>query len=83
MGLQALSLMNNRFVFEQARLFARRVTISVGHSPEDQVAEAYRLALLRVPTVQESQAASAFVREHGLLSLCRVLFNTNEFLYVF
>ena len=82
-ALQALSLMNNRFVFEQARLFARRVTISVGHSPEDQVAEAYRLALLRVPTVQESQAASAFVREHGLLSLCRVLFNTNEFLYVF
>ncbi|GIT28060.1 MAG: hypothetical protein Ct9H300mP1_01060 [Planctomycetaceae bacterium] len=30
-ALQALSLMNNRFVFEQARLFARRVTISVGH----------------------------------------------------
>jgi len=29
------------------------------------------------------QAASGFVREHGLLSLCRVLLNTNEFLYVF
>ncbi|MEE3372018.1 MAG: DUF1549 and DUF1553 domain-containing protein [Planctomycetota bacterium] len=82
-ALQALSLMNNRFVFEQARFFARRVTVAAGSRPEDQAVEAYRIALLREPTVKERQAASEFVREHGLLSLCRVLLNTNEFLYVF
>jgi len=82
-ALQALSLMNNRFVFEQAELFAKRVAVAAGNRPEEQAVEAYRIALLREPTVTERQAASGFVREHGLLSLCRVLLNTNEFLYVF
>ena len=82
-ALQALSLMNNRFVFEQAGFFARRVTVAAGSRPEDQAVEAYRIALLREPTVKERRAAFEFVREHGLLSLCRVLLNTNEFLYVF
>ena len=27
-------------------------------------------------------ASAAFVREHGLNAFCRVLFNSNEFLYV-
>ena len=81
-ALQALSLMNNRFVFEQAGLFAQRVTVAAGSRPEDQAVEAYRIALLRDPTAEERQAASEFVHEHGLLSLCRVLLNTNEFLYV-
>ena len=82
-ALQALSLMNNRFVFDQSNFFAKRVTAVAGSRPEDQTVEAYRIALLREPTVKERHAAAEFVQEHGLLSLCRVLLNSNEFLYVF
>jgi len=82
-ALQALSLMNNRFVFEQSGFFAKRVATAAGSRPQDQVTAAYRAALLRDPAVHEQKAAVEFVRQHGLLSLCRVLLNTNEFLYVY
>ena len=81
--LQALSLLNNPFVFEQSECFARRVNLAAGSKPEEQAVEAYRIALLRDPTALERQAAARFIRNHGLFSLCRVLLNTNEFLYVF
>jgi len=81
--LQALSLLNNPFVFEQSDFFARRVAAAASSQPDDQAVRAYRIALLRDPTVEERQAAGQFIRDHGLFSLCRVLLNTNEFLYVF
>jgi hypothetical protein len=82
-ALQALSLMNNRFPFDQSKQFAARVTSLVGDDPVKQAITAYRLALLRDPTESQRTAAAKFIRAHGLFSLCRVLLNTNEFLYVF
>ena len=82
-ALQALSLMNNRFVFEQADLFAKRVSRAAGKQPEQPVVKAYQIALLRTPNKKELEAATEFVNKHGLFSLCRVLLNTNEFLYVY
>jgi len=82
-ALQALSLMNNRFMFEQAEHFASRVKRKAGSDRAAQVACAYRLALGREPSDEELRLGTAFVTEHGLFSLCRVLWNTNEFLYVF
>ena len=80
--LQALSLLNNMFVLEQADCFAERVTFESGSEPASQVRHAFRLALVREPSWAELEAAVEFVGEHGLGSLCRVLFNSNEFLYV-
>jgi hypothetical protein len=53
-------------------------------APEDagSVAAACDLLLLRQPTPAESAAWTAHARKHGLASLCRVLMNTSEFLYV-
>jgi hypothetical protein len=80
--LQALSLLNNVFVLEQASRFAERVVRESGSDPAAQVRGAFRLALVREPSNAEFSEASAFVSQHGLESLCRVLFNLNEFLYV-
>jgi hypothetical protein len=80
--LQALELMNNRFVLRSARSFAERVQKEAGDDATKQVAQAYRLALGREPTAKETERAAKLVREHGLQELCWVLFNASEFLYV-
>jgi hypothetical protein len=80
--LQALGLMNSSFVLRQARHFAGRVEKEAGDDPAARVALAYRLALGRSPTAAEKERAVGHVREHGVESLCWVLLNASEFLYV-
>ena len=81
--LQALSLLNNAFVLDQAKAFADRVRTRAGAAPADQVSAAWQLAFTREPTAEELRSAAAFVEEHGLAPLGRALLNTNEFLFVF
>jgi hypothetical protein len=82
-ALQALNLMNSRFVTQQAALFAERVRREAGADPAAQVRRGFRLAFGREPTAEESAIGVKLVREHGAEALCRVLLNANEFLYVF
>jgi hypothetical protein len=80
--LQALELMNNRFVLRQAKHFAQRVKTSAGSDVQAQVRLAYRLAFGREPSKQEQAQATSFVRGNGVEELCWALFNASEFLYV-
>ena len=79
--LQALNLLNSRFMLQQAKFFAERLereaTDEVG-----QVRRGFRLAFQREPTATEQTAAQRLVRDHGLPAFCRALFNANEFLFV-
>ncbi len=89
---QALTLLNNEFIVQQARYFAGRVLEQAGPEQEAQVRAAYRLALSREPSAQEREANVAFLNRqrtaHGgstleaLADLCDVLLNLNEFLYI-
>ena len=81
-ALQALSLLNNRFLLEHSNLAAQRVAAEAGTAALDQASIAYRVVLARDPTDEQRQTAAHFIGEHGLENLCRVLLNTNEFLYV-
>jgi mono/diheme cytochrome c family protein len=80
--IQALDLFNSRFTLEQAQAFAARVASASGSDEAEQVRRAYELALDRPPTAEELGDATPAVREHGLATLCRALFNSNEFLYL-
>jgi len=80
--LQALTLLNNPFVIDQSRQFAAQVARDVGPDPTAQARRAFRLALLRDVNESELGDAADFISQHGLDSLCRVLFNSNEFLYI-
>ena len=80
--LQALALQNDPFVMRMAARFAERIHREAGKSLENQVTLAYQLAFSREPTSSELAATVRFARDHDLSSLCRVLFNTAEFLYV-
>jgi len=91
---QALSLMNNPFVHEQSTAVARRIT-KLTTDPKDRVKRAWQLILGRNPRDTELAAALVHVERQAkrfsdrpdpvhdaLASLCHVLLNTNEFIYV-
>jgi hypothetical protein len=80
--LQALVLLNNSFLLRQSRELAKKVEQDAGANPERQVELAYRHAFGRALEPHERDRAVPFVKEHGLFALCRVLFNSSEFVYV-
>ncbi len=80
-ALQALTLWNDLFMFDQAEAFATRLQ-SASPDPDRQIELAYRLAFGRKPSEDELRAIVSYAREHGLARACRVLLNANEFLFV-
>ncbi len=80
--IQALNLFNSRFTLDQATAFAARVQTEVGDGFAPQITRAYQLAISRVPTPAELAEAEPVVRAHGLATLARALFNSNEFLFL-
>ncbi len=77
--LQALSLLNNAFVLRMAEHFAARLMTQCGDELNDQITQAWRIAIGREPTPAERELSQKLVEKHGLSSLCRGLFNFNEF----
>jgi len=97
-ALQALYMLNNPFVHDQARRFAERL---VGSSPDSsgRLGQAYLHALGRLPTADERQRSERFLERYlGSLAdeamptdrraveawsgLTRALVASNEFLFV-
>ena len=84
---QALTLMNDVFVRNQAERFAARVMELAGPDPERRTRSAYRLSLSRDPSTGEIEAARKFLSagtdpKESLVDLCHLLFTLNEFAYV-
>ena len=79
--VQALTLLNNPFVFRQSERMAERIRNEAGAAPAAQAARAYSLLFGRAPSDKESRTGVAFIGQYSLASYARVLFNTNEFLY--
>jgi len=79
--IQALNLFNSRFTLDQSETFASRVAKEAGEDMARQIQRAYQLALTREPTAEELNDTLPTVKEYGLATLCRALFNSNEFLF--
>jgi hypothetical protein len=79
--LQALSLMNNSFVLDLADRCAIRVQ-QQAPSEAGQIGLLHEFLYCRPAADDELAIATEFVRAHGLPALCRVMFNSNEFLHV-
>ena len=80
-ALQALALWNDLFMVRQAREFARRLEQTMP-DPRARIVAAYRLALGREPRDDERDALTAYAAKHGLAHACRLLWNTNEFVFI-
>ncbi|MFT4554838.1 MAG: hypothetical protein ACI92S_000167 [Planctomycetaceae bacterium] len=80
-ALQALSLLNNKFMLRMAEHFSVRL----GEDSADrsnQVARAFHLATGRSPSVDQLAILTEYANEFGMANLCRLLFNLNEFVFV-
>jgi hypothetical protein len=73
-ALQAMALMNDRFIVRQSE----HVAAQVGNRIE----ELYRRALQRPPTAEEARALSGYAARHGMANACRLLINSNEFMFL-
>ena len=80
--IQALALMNNSFVIRMAERFADRVTAEIETNPAAQGQLVYSFAFGRSPGAGEIDEATEFIARYGLPAFCRVVVNSNEFVYV-
>jgi hypothetical protein len=74
-------LLNNRFMVRMSEHFAERLQQQTS-DPAEQIDLAYRFALARRPTADETNELTAFVRQFGLPYACRLILNLNEFVFV-
>ncbi len=79
--LQALNLLNSRFVLQQAELFAERLSRDQS-SVAAQVQLAYQICFGRDCSTQEQAEATAFIEQHGLVQFTRAVLNANEFVFI-
>jgi Protein of unknown function (DUF1553) len=77
--LQALSMMNGALVHEESAYLAERIRKEAGDNRLNQVRRAFALVLGRSPRPDEIDQFSGY--RGDLASICRVLLNSNEFLY--
>jgi len=95
---QALTLMNDPFVIEQALLWAKQTLAEPSLSPEQRIDRMYRAAFARPPAAAEQSAAVEFLAEQTALhggdftadprheaawaDLAHALINAKEFIFV-
>ncbi|MEC7564587.1 MAG: DUF1553 domain-containing protein, partial [Planctomycetota bacterium] len=80
--LQALNLLNSRFVMQQAEILSARLEVESPKSAAGQVRRAFHLAYTRRPALAEVTAGKALIDRFGLPAFCRALLNSNEFLFI-
>lgn len=79
---QALILLNNAFMDDQAKALADRIERECGADRAKQLARAFQLTLLRSPTEREMQIARDYLNRARLDAFCKLMLNLNEFVYV-
>ncbi|MEP6755926.1 MAG: DUF1553 domain-containing protein, partial [Chthonomonadales bacterium] len=89
---QALTLMNNPFVTQQAEFWAKRLLADNNLTDSGRVHAMYRSAFSREPDLKEEADALKFIASQKLLldndnlkawtDLCHVMFNVKEFIFI-
>jgi hypothetical protein len=90
---QALTMLNNPFVRQQAKRWAERIEAGPYTSDVERVAAMYEMAFARLPEPDESEIALRFLREQAmgkaderdssaLVELAHVLLNLKEFIFI-
>ncbi len=83
--LQALAMYNGLFVNQESRHFAKRIRTQAGDDTGSQLTLAFQVAYGRNPSPEEKTRLGNFLTtatSEPLVGLCRVLLNSNEFVYI-
>ena len=85
---QVLALWNDAFIAQHCEFIADRIEKELagqtrfGDKSVWTIERAYRLILGRVPSEKEMKEVAQFTADHGLANLCRLLLNSNEFIFL-
>ena len=79
-AIQALALLNNRFMVRMSEHFA--ASLADQSTVETQVDTAYQRVTGRMPSDVEIAELAMFAKRHGLANACRLLLNLNHFVFV-
>ena len=80
--LQALNLFNGSFTIEQSALLAHRLEREAVADLVNQITLAFELILSRPPSPSERKICLSTAEAEGIGTVCRALFNSNEFLLI-
>ncbi len=80
-ALQALSLLNNKFMLRMAEHFSTQVQSEL-NDKQKQISRVFELATGRRPPSDQLSALTEFEAEYGMKNLCRLILNLNEFVFV-
>ena len=80
--VQSLSLLNNSFVLRMADATSKRLETEEFSSTAARIDRLFLLAYGRQLLDAEKPPLVEFAEKHGLAALCRVVFNSNEFVYL-
>ncbi len=80
-ALQALATLNDKYIVRLSQHLADGLG---GHEadPGRQIDDLYRRLFGRLPDEDEAAAVADYASRHGLANACRMLINSNEFLFV-
>ncbi|MEZ5305012.1 MAG: DUF1553 domain-containing protein [Verrucomicrobiales bacterium] len=81
-ALQALALLNNKFVVRMAEHLAARAAAEHPGDPAAQIRSAFRRCLSRDPSAEDVAAFTRYAETYGMPNACRVIFNLNEMNFV-
>lgn len=79
---QALTLMNNPFVFQQAQRWGQRTEANRERNDAQRVQWMYESAFGRPATPAEQAVGLAFATSHGWDEFAHALVNTKEFIFI-
>jgi hypothetical protein len=80
-ALQSLALLNNKFMIRQSERLAERLARE-SSKPANQIRRLYELTLNREPKPAEIDRLVAHAEKFGMANVCRVILNSNEFVFV-
>jgi len=80
-ALQALAMLNDKFVVRQCEHLAERIERDEA-TVDGQVRRLMQLVLLREVQDEERTALREYVERHGLENACRWVINSNEFVFI-
>jgi hypothetical protein len=78
---QSLAMWNDAFVIRHCEHFAQRLE-SLASTTKERVQLGFQFCFCREPAADELLAFTAYCDKHGTANFCRLLFNSNEFMFV-
>ena len=79
--LQALALLNNRFITAMAEQMAGPIR-GKGEELRKDLENLFHRAIGRLPQQKELDELAQYAQQHGTANACRIILNLNEFLYI-